>query len=87
MEKHRSIPPAKTIYIAYVSIERPIRKDVTVVPMLAPMTIPAACDRFIRPALTRPIVMAIDAELDCMMIVRTIPISTALMVVDVYLSM
>ena len=63
------------MYMAYLSTERPIRNEVTVVPMLAPRTMPAACDRFIRPARTRPIVMAMDAELDCMIIVMMIPIT------------
>ena len=63
-----------------------IRKDVMVVPILAPNTIPAACSNDISPALTIPMVMAVEALEDCIITVITTPIRKALNGLDVNLS-
>ncbi len=49
---------------------------VTVVPTLAPMITPMACDRFISPASTKLTTMTVVAELDWIMAVTRIPVST-----------
>ena len=81
------MPPMNTKYIANCSTFKPIRNAVIVVPMLAPTTTPAACSSFISPARTRPMVIAVAAEEDCTTMVTTMPTSTAINGLDVYLSM
>ena len=86
LPKQIIIAPTNTKYKTKLSISKEINNDVTVVPILAPITIPAACSKFIRPARTRPIVIAVEAELDCITIVIAIPINNALNGLVVYLS-
>ena len=49
---------------------------VTVVPTLAPMMTPMACERFMRPALTKDTTMTVVADEDWMSAVTMIPVST-----------
>ncbi len=60
-------------------IESPCRPDklsthaVTVVPTLAPMIMPTACDSSIMPELTKPTTITVAAEEDCMIAVTAAP--------------
>lgn len=54
--------------------------------MLAPMMTPIACDSFISPELTKPIIMTVVAADDCITAVIIAPSTTPLMGLDVAFS-
>ena len=78
--------PINKIGRAYSPSLNPIIKEVTVVPILAPMTIPIACRNVNRPALTIPTVITVTPELDWISAVITIPTKIPKMGLLVYLS-
>ena len=58
-------------------------QDVIVVPILAPMMIPMACDNFIIPEFTKPTTITVVAEEDCITAVTKAPRQTARSGLDV----
>ena len=58
-----------------------------VVPILAPNMIPTVCSKRISPALTKPMVMAVVAEDDCITTVTANPMSKPIQALLVYRSM
>ena len=79
--------PRKIKGRAYSPSLKPMIKDVTVVPILAPMIIPIACLRVRRLALTSPTVITVTPVLDWIRAVTTIPTKTPKKGLLVYLSM
>ena len=61
-------------------------QDVTVVPILAPIIMPIACESFIMPEFTNPTTITVVADDDWMTAVTPAPSSTALIGFDVRLS-
>ena len=60
--------------------------EVTVVPILAPIIIPTACESCIIPELTKPTTITVVADDDCITAVTAIPSNTAIILLEVSFS-